>query len=166
MAQPDTVARCIEAMANASPLPVTIKHRVGIDNLDSDELLQKFVDRVASAGADRFIVHARKAWLKGLNPKQNRTIPPLQYDRVATLKKHRPDLKIELNGGLKTPAECKNALKIFDGAMVGRAAYENPLNWQIIDEIIFATLSGSRLSLDSTKIPESAPIARAFLIVS
>ena len=89
MANPDQVARCIEAMANASPLPVTIKHRIGIDNFDSDEFLKEFVDRIDSAGAKRFAIHARKAWLEGLNPKENRTIPPLQHDRVALLKAER-----------------------------------------------------------------------------
>lgn len=137
MANPDQVARCIEAMANSSQLPVTIKHRIGIDNLDSDDLLRKFVDQVASAGAERFIVHARKAWLEGLNPKQNRTIPPLQYERVAKLKQERPELKIQLNGGLDTPKDCLKALKTFDGAMVGRAAYSHPLRWQKIDELVY-----------------------------
>ena len=137
MANPDQVARCVEAMTNGSRLPVTVKHRIGIDNFDSDELLKKFVDQVASAGAKRFVVHARKAWLEGLNPKENRTIPPLQYERVISLKKQRPELKIELNGGLDTPIDCLKALEIFDGAMVGRAAYSHPLRWQMIDELIF-----------------------------
>ena len=137
MANPNQVAKCIEAMANATRLPITVKHRIGIDNLDSDELLRKFVDQIASAGAERFVIHARKAWLNGLNPKQNRTIPPLQYERVASLKKQRPYLTIELNGGLDTPDDCIKALHTFDGAMVGRAAYAHPLRWQHIDEIIF-----------------------------
>ena len=101
MAEPDLVARCVEAMAKASSLPVTVKHRIGIDDLDSDERLTDFVDRVAMAGASRFSVHARKAWLDGLDPKQNRTIPPLQHDRVQALKRRRPHLTIELNGGLE-----------------------------------------------------------------
>ena len=96
MADPDLVARCIEAMGQASALPVPVRHRIGIDDLDSDALLTDFVDRVAEAGAQRFSVHARKAWLEGLNPKQNRTIPPLQHDRVVALKKHRPDLLLSL----------------------------------------------------------------------
>ena len=100
MADPDLVARCVEAMGGASGLPVTVKHRIGIDDLDNDELLTAFVDRVAAAGAQRFSVHARKAWLEGLDPKQNRTIPPLQHDRVVALKQRRPDLLIEVNGGL------------------------------------------------------------------
>ncbi len=137
MADPDHVARCVEAMAKGSQLPVTVKHRIGIDNLDSDELLEQFVNRVSSAGAERFVVHARKAWLEGLSPKENRTIPPLQYDRVERLKEKFPNLKIELNGGLNTPNDCLKALEKFDGAMVGRAAYSHPLRWRQIDEIIY-----------------------------
>ncbi|KGG13378.1 MULTISPECIES: tRNA dihydrouridine(20/20a) synthase DusA [Prochlorococcus] len=137
MAHPTQVAKCIEAMKSATNLPVTIKHRTGIDYLDSDESLLKFVDEIASAGADRFAIHARKAWLSGLNPKQNRTIPPLEYEKVGRIKEKRPELKIELNGGLKTPINCLNALQKFDGAMVGRAAYSNPMLWKEIDALIF-----------------------------
>ena len=90
-----------------------------------------------NAGADRFSIHARKALLKGLNPKQNRSIPPLEYEKVAKIKKSRPKLKIELNGGLKTPEKCANALRTFDGVMVGRAIYSNPLLWKEIDENFF-----------------------------
>ena len=137
MADPDLVARCVEAMGGASGLPVTVKHRIGIDDLDNDELLTAFVDRVAAAGAQRFSVHARKAWLEGLDPKQNRTIPPLQHDRVVALKQRRPDLLIELNGGLETPEDCLVALHECDGAMVGRAAYAHPLRWAEIDHLIY-----------------------------
>ena len=137
MAEPDRVARCVEAMGQAAPLPVTVKHRVGIDDLDSDALLQAFVDRVAAAGAARFAVHARKAWLEGLDPKQNRTIPPLQYERVISLKQRRPKLTIELNGGLDTPEQCLQALQSCDGAMVGRAAYAHPLRWSCVDHLIY-----------------------------
>ena len=137
MAEPDLVARCVEAMTTASSLPVTVKHRIGIDDLDSDDLLTAFVDRVAAAGASRFAVHARKAWLEGLDPKQNRTVPPLQHDRVVALKQRRPELIIELNGGLDSPEDCLKALKTCDGAMVGRAAYEHPLRWSGIDSQVF-----------------------------
>ena len=137
MAEPDLVARCVEAMAAASPLPVTVKHRIGIDDLDSDALLTAFVDRVAEAGASRFAVHARKAWLEGLDPKQNRTIPPLQHNRVVELKQRRPNLVIELNGGLESPEDCLRALEHCDGAMVGRAAYAHPLRWKDIDQQVF-----------------------------
>ncbi|MGB1416303.1 MAG: tRNA dihydrouridine(20/20a) synthase DusA [Synechococcus sp.] len=137
MADPDHVARCVDAMVQATQRPVTVKHRVGIDDLDSDALLTAFVDRVAAAGAQRFSVHARKAWLEGLDPKQNRTIPPLQHERVLALKQRRPQLIIELNGGLDTPEECLKALEHVDGAMVGRAAYAHPLRWQSIDARIY-----------------------------
>ena len=137
MANPDKVAQCIEAMANATKLTVTIKHRLGIDNLDNNIFLTNFVDRIAAAGAKRFAIHARKAWLEGLDPKKNRTIPPLEYNRVEKLKNNRPNLIIELNGGLNTPQECLKALEVFDGTMVGRSAYSHPLRWQNIDEIIF-----------------------------
>ena len=137
MANPDHVAHCVEAMTNVCALPITVKHRIGIDNLDSDELLINFVDCVASAGAQRFVIHARKAWLEGLSPKENRTIPPLQYDRVARIKQRRPQLKVELNGGLNTPNDCLKALETFDGAMVGRAVYSHPLRWQQVDQLIY-----------------------------
>ena len=137
MAEPDRVARCVEAMVAASTLPVTVKHRVGIDDLDSDTLLTAFVDQVAAAGATRFSVHARKAWLDGLDPKQNRTIPPLEHERVIALKQRRPGLIIELNGGLDTPEQCLTALNHCDGAMVGRAAYAHPLRWAAMDSLIY-----------------------------
>ncbi len=149
MAEPKKVAYCIESMTKATRLPITVKHRIGIDNLDNLELLIEFVDHLSIAGAKRFAVHARKAWLKGLNPKQNRTIPPLQYERVAELKAKRPNLLIELNGGLQTPSDCLQALTIFDGAMVGRAAYEHPLRWQHIDEVIFG---GSPKSITASDV--------------
>ena len=137
MADPELVARCIEAMVDASDLPVTIKHRIGIDQLDNNEILLKFVDRVACAGAKRFTIHARKAWLKGLNPKQNREIPPLEYGRVKYIKEERPDLKIELNGGINYLEDCTNQLSTFDGIMVGRSAYKHPLRWVNVDEVIY-----------------------------
>ncbi|MXZ83686.1 MAG: tRNA dihydrouridine(20/20a) synthase DusA [Synechococcus sp. SB0666_bin_14] len=137
MAEPDQVARCIEAMATSSSLPVTVKHRLGIDHQDSYHHLRAFVDTTAAAGAQRFIVHARKAWLQGLNPKQNRTIPPLRYDWVARLKKERPHLSIVLNGGLTTMTDCRQALTMCDGAMVGRAAYDHPLRWADVDAVFY-----------------------------
>ena len=148
MAEPDLVARCVEAMAKASSLPVTVKHRIGIDDLDSDERLTDFVDRVAKAGASRFSVHARKAWLDGLDPKQNRTIPPLQHDRVQALKRRRPHLTIELNGGLESPDDCLQALVHCDGAMVGRAAYAHPLRWASMDNLVFGEPARKVLASD------------------
>ena len=148
MAEPDHVARCIEAMVQATARPITVKHRVGIDDLDSDALLTTFVDRVAAAGAQRFSVHARKAWLEGLNPYQNRTIPPLQQERVLELKQRRPKLIIELNGGLGTPEDCLKALDHVDGAMVGRAAYAHPLRWHTVDALIFGDVQQTVLASD------------------
>jgi tRNA-dihydrouridine synthase A len=137
MGKPKIVASCIEKMKKSCNIPITVKHRLGIDNLDNDDYLMEFVDNCSIAGADRFIVHARKAWLNGLNPKENRTIPPLQYERVQKLKDKRPELIIELNGGLNTINECIKALKTFDGAMVGRAAYTHPFIWTKIDSVIY-----------------------------
>ena len=137
MAEPDHVARCVEAMATSSSLPVTVKHRLGIDHRESYDQLLAFVDTTAVAGARRFIVHARKAWLRGLNPKQNRTIPPLRYDWVARLKQERPGLSIVLNGGLTTMAGCQKALTLCDGGMVGRAAYDHPLRWADVDGVFY-----------------------------
>ena len=137
MAEPHHVARCIEAMATSSSLPVTVKHRLGIDHQDSYDHLLTFVDTVAEAGVQRFIIHARKAWLQGLNPKENRTIPPLRYDWVARLKQERPSLSIVLNGGLSTMANCEQALAICNGVMVGRAAYDHPLRWADVDATFY-----------------------------
>jgi tRNA-dihydrouridine synthase A len=137
MADPDRVARCVAAMAAATPLTVTVKHRIGIDQRDSYEELLAFVDRVAAAGAGRFAVHARKAWLSGLDPKQNRTIPPLRWDLVHRLKQERPQLRIELNGGLESLGPCREQLERVDGVMVGRAAYAHPLRWTGVDARIF-----------------------------
>ena len=134
MNYPEKVKVCIEALKNNCNLPVTIKHRIGIDDNDSFSNLNNFVRKIANSGADRFIVHARKAFLKGLNPKENRTIPPLRYDYVEKLKKYNPSLLIEINGGFNDINQCKDALKIFDGVMIGRSAYKHPLKWADIDK--------------------------------
>jgi tRNA-dihydrouridine synthase A len=138
MADPPRVARCVEAMAAASALPVTVKHRIGIDERDSFAELLDFVDTVAAGGAQRFAVHARKAWLEGLDPRQNRTIPPLRWDLVHRLKRERPALRIELNGGLEELGDCQAELDRVDGVMVGRAVYGHPLRWAGVDAEIFA----------------------------
>lgn len=137
MAEPERVAQCVAAMVAASPLAVTVKHRIGIDDRDSYEELLHFVDTVAAAGCSRFSVHARKAWLEGLDPKQNRTIPPLRHDIVQQLKQDRPTLSIELNGGLVDLEQCRQQLQLVDGVMVGRAAYEHPLRWNSVDRDLF-----------------------------
>jgi len=126
MAEPATVAECYKAMQGASDIPVTVKTRIGIDDKDSDEFLQKFVGVVAAAGCLKFIVHARIAILDGLSPKENRVIPPLNYDRVYRLKKYYPELEIIINGGLTNASQVDTALQQVDGAMIGRQAYQQP----------------------------------------
>ena len=137
MKDPERVAKCIESLKNNCSVPVTIKHRIGVDNEDSFISLNNFVRCIANAGADRFTVHARKAILKGLNPKQNRTIPPLRYDVVKKLKKLNPKLLIEINGGFNSIEESIRALDDFDGVMIGRSVYKHPLRWSEIDQKIY-----------------------------
>ncbi len=126
MAEPDLVGRCIAAMARASGLPATVKTRTGIDARDSYADLRGFVETVAAAGCRSFMIHARKAWLQGLSPKQNRELPPLQYERVYRLKQDLPELEIVINGGITSLDETEAHLTRVDGAMIGRAAYQNP----------------------------------------
>ena len=126
MAEPELVAECISAMRQAVNIPVTVKHRIGIDNMQSYEEMLHFVDTVAKTGCNNFIVHARIALLQGLSPKENREVPPLRYEDVYRLKQERPDLTIEINGGVKTLAETQEHLKHVDGVMIGREAYHNP----------------------------------------
>lgn len=126
MAHPDLVADCIAAMKSSVKIPVTVKTRIGIDDRDSYEHLHDFVAKVSHAGCQVFIIHARKAWLKGLSPKENREIPPLRYDIAAMLKQDFPHLTIILNGGINTLDEIATHLTTFDGVMIGRAAYSNP----------------------------------------
>lgn len=138
MAQPKLVAECVAEMMSAVDIPVTVKCRIGIDDLDSYDHLLHFVSTVAESGCDTFIVHARKAWLTGLSPKENRDIPPLQYDTVYRLKRDFPNLTIVINGGIETIQQCQQHLEEVDGVMVGRAAYHNPYMLNDIDEKIFA----------------------------
>jgi tRNA-dihydrouridine synthase A len=126
MARPERVAECVAAMRDVTKLPVTVKHRVGIDDRDRYEDMAAFVETVAAAGCQRFTVHARKAWLQGLSPKENREIPPLRYADVYRLKQEFPHLMIEINGGIRTLAEAEAHLQQVDAVMLGRAAYENP----------------------------------------
>ena len=126
MAEPALVAHCIAAMQNAVGIPVTVKSRIGIDDQDDYVDLLRFVDSVASVGCSSFTVHARKAWLEGLSPKQNREIPPLNYERVYRLKAERPDLEIVINGGIRSLDEAEAHLARVDGVMIGRAAYQDP----------------------------------------
>ena len=126
MAEPKTVANLVTHMQAAVDIPVTVKHRIGIDDFDSYEFMADFVKTVADAGCTRFIVHARTAWLQGLSPKQNREIPPLRYDDVYRLKQDFPELDIEINGGIDTVADIATHLQHIDGVMIGRAFYQNP----------------------------------------
>ena len=126
MSHPEKVAAAVRAMREVVSIPVTVKCRIGIDDQDEDADLAHFVDTVADAGCDTFIVHARKAWLEGLSPKENRDVPPLNYARVHRLKASRPDLHIGINGGLKTLEACQAQLTQVDSVMVGREAYQNP----------------------------------------
>ena len=137
MAEPQLVADCIAAMRAAVKIPVTVKCRIGIDDQDPEEALRTFIDTVAKAGPDLFIVHARKAWLKGLSPKENRDVPPLDYDLVRRVKAERPHLKIVLNGGLPSLQAAAEHLTWADGVMLGRAAYEQPWRLAEVDSLIF-----------------------------
>ncbi|USA47107.1 tRNA dihydrouridine(20/20a) synthase DusA [Acinetobacter sp. C26M] len=126
MAEPNLVAECIHSMQKVVSIPVTVKHRIGIDDMQSYEEMLHFVDTVAATGCTHFIVHARIAILQGLSPKENRDVPPLRYDDVYRLKQERPHLTIEINGGIKTFEETQQHLQHVDGVMIGREAYHNP----------------------------------------
>jgi len=137
MADPELVGRCIGAMIKAVDIPVTVKCRIGIDDQDEDKDLNHFIKVVADAGCKTFIVHARKAWLKGLSPKENRDIPPLNYQRVYQLKQNNPELEIHINGGIADLAEASAHLEFVDGVMLGRAAYHQPFLLASIDSKIY-----------------------------
>lgn len=139
MAEPALVAECFEAMQSRVSIPITVKHRIGIDDQDSESDLHTFVNTLYQAGCRIFIVHARKAWLQGLSPKENREVPPLDYDRVYRLKKAFPDATIVINGGLTEIAHCTEPLQHLDGVMVGRAAYHNPFLLAEVDNVLFST---------------------------
>ena len=137
MLEPDHVANCLSEMQNAVSIPVTIKCRLGVDDNDTYEFFESFVNIVKQAGISDFIIHARNAILKGLSPRQNRMIPPLKYDYVYRLKEENPDLNIVINGGIKNLNDTKNHLKKIDGVMIGRAAYDNPFMLANFDKEIF-----------------------------
>jgi tRNA-dihydrouridine synthase A len=139
MRDPQRVADCYAAMASVVNIPVTIKHRIGIDELDRYEDMRNFVDVIAAAGCTRFSVHARKAWLEGLSPKQNRTIPPLRHEEVYRLKAERPSLWIETNGGIVDLDETQVHLEHLDAVMIGRAAWDNPMLFAEVDRRFFAS---------------------------
>lgn len=142
MARPARVAAAVAAMREACALPVTVKHRIGFDDRDRYEDMAGFVATVARAGCDRFIVHARKAWLAGLSPKENRTVPPLRYEEVYRLKAENPGLAVEINGGVTDLAQACHHLESVDGVMIGRAAYEDPYLLAAADRELFGTGGG------------------------
>lgn len=144
MAEPELVASCIGAMLQACDLPVTVKCRIGIDDHDSYHFFRNFIDSVASAGCSVFTVHARKAWLKGLSPKQNREIPSLHYDYVYRLKQEQPELEIIINGGIENLDQAEYHLQFVDGVMLGRAAYRNPYLLAGADQRIFGDRTENR----------------------
>lgn len=137
MKEPELVAACYLAMANAADKPITVKCRLGIDDQDVDETLPRFIETVAKSGCSHFIVHARKAWLKGLSPKENRDVPPLDYELVRRMKAEFPELEIVLNGGLTEIKEALDAAEGLDGVMFGRAAYHNPWMLTQIDSTVY-----------------------------
>ncbi len=137
MKEPTLVADCIGAMIAAVKIPVTVKCRLGVDELETYEHFTDFIDTVAKTGCNTFVVHARKAWLSGLSPKENREIPPLRYDWVYELKKQRPHLKVLLNGGLSTVEASLECLPRVDGVMIGRMAYHEPYRLHLLDRAIY-----------------------------
>ncbi len=139
MGHPDKVATAVRAMRESVSIPVTVKCRIGIDEQDEDSDLERFIQQVADAGCEVFIVHARKAWLQGLSPKENRDVPPLNYPRVHRLKASRPELHIGINGGIKTLDECRGQLEHVDSVMIGREAYQNPWLLASVDEALYGT---------------------------
>ncbi|WP_339827142.1 tRNA dihydrouridine(20/20a) synthase DusA [uncultured Arenimonas sp.] len=139
MKEPALVADAVAAMIDAAPahVPVTVKCRLGVDEMEDYDVFRAFIDGVAAAGCTHFVVHARKAWLQGLSPKENREIPPLRYDWVYRLKRERGDLRIEINGGLATVEQVQAVMPEVDGVMIGRAAYHEPYRLHLMDRALF-----------------------------
>ena len=163
MAEPELVADLIAAMGEGAKVPVTVKCRIGIDDQDAEESLDRFIDAVAQGGCRTFILHARKAWLQGLSPKENRDIPPIDYDRVYRMKTRRPDLTIIVNGGIGSFSEAEEHLTHVDGVMLGRAAYQDPYILAEVDQRLFGEgePAPSRLDvLDSFMLYVEAELAR------
>ncbi len=137
MAAPSLVADCVSAMKAKVEIPVTVKCRIGIDEMEGYQPLEHFVEVVSAGGCDTFIVHARKAWLQGLSPKENREVPPLKYDYVHRLKQEKPELTVVINGGVKTIKTVTEELAYVDGVMIGREAYNNPYMLARVDRDIY-----------------------------
>ncbi|MDB9315903.1 tRNA dihydrouridine(20/20a) synthase DusA [Spirulina sp. CS-785/01] len=144
MQQPEVVAEAVAAMQQRVSIPVTVKHRIGVDDCDRYQNLANFVHTVAEAGCQRFTVHARKAWLQGLSPKENRNVPPLRYEDVYRLKQDFPHLFIEINGGITTKAQIQQHLQQVDAVMIGRAAYDNPYLLATVDQEIYGDTTPPR----------------------
>lgn len=155
MAQPQRVADCVAAMMAAAPIPVSVKHRIGIDDRDRYEDMANFVSAVAATGCRRFTVHARKAWLQGLSPKDNRAVPPLRYADVHRLKQDFPYLWIEVNGGFLSLGQAQAQLPSVDAVMIGRAAYDNPYQFAAADSLFFGDRSAppSRTQVVQAMLP-------------
>lgn len=155
MAEPELVAECVAAMRSKVNIPVTVKCRIGIDDMDDESALDEFVGIVAEAGCEHFIVHARKAWLQGLSPKENRDVPPLKYDVVYRLKQNRPELRVTINGGIKTVEAMQQHLQHVDAVMLGREAYHNPYLLSQFDGQFYndATLPRSRQQVIEDMLP-------------
>ena len=137
MNKPNLVAKCVKAIKNKVNIPVSVKCRIGVDDMDEEKDLNTFIKKVSDSGCKIFIVHARKAWLKGLSPRENRNIPPLNYERVYKLKDEFPHLEIIINGGLEKIEDSKNHLTKVDGVMMGRKAYENPFQLTKVDHLFY-----------------------------
>lgn len=137
MRTPEVITDCVHAMQDAVSIPVTVKTRIGVDELDDFEYTKKIVNAVYTTGCRHIVLHARKAWLNGLSPKENRTVPPLDYDRVYALKEFFPDLSITINGGIKTIEECKDQLQKVEGVMLGRAIMDDPYLLALVDAHIY-----------------------------
>lgn len=152
MTSPELVADCVKAMVDAVAIPITVKHRIGIDQVESYDFVRDFVGAVSQAGCNTFIVHARNAWLKGLSPKDNREIPPLRHEWAYRLKKDFPSLVIVLNGGLTTTAQVQSHLGHVDGVMLGREAYHNPWWLSQWDSAFFDVEPASRPLLAATEL--------------
>ncbi len=148
MAEPDLVASCVSAMNSAVSIPVSVKCRIGIDDRDSEQELFDFIGTVANAGCSLFVVHARKALLSGLSPKENREIPALDYERVYRTKDFFSQLEIIINGGITTLEECKQHLSRVDGVMLGREAYQNPYIMHQVDSVLFDKEIDNKSRLD------------------
>ena len=148
MKEPGLVSECINEMHKSVNIPITVKCRIGVDDMDKESELDRFVEEVSSSGCNTFIVHARKAWLKGLSPKENREIPPLDYERVYRLKEKFHSLNIVVNGGIKSVQDSLNHLQFVDGVMLGREAYDNPYILTEVDTVIFNTVACAKTRQD------------------